>query len=29
MQYDSSTYTDLTDEELIQRVQDGDEAAFA
>ena len=29
MQYDSSTYTDLTDEELIQRVQEGDEAAFA
>ena len=29
MQYDSSTYTDLTDEELIRRVQDGDEAAFA
>ena len=29
MQYDSSTYTDLTDEELIQRVQGGDEAAFA
>ena len=29
MRYDSSTYTDLTDEELIQRVQDGDEAAFA
>ena len=29
MRYDSSTYTDLTDEELIRRVQDGDEAAFA
>ena len=29
MQYDSSTYTDLTDEELIQRVQGGDEVAFA
>ncbi len=29
MRYDSSIYTDLTDEELIQRVQDGDEAAFA
>ena len=29
MRYNSSTYTDLTDEELIQRVQDGDEAAFA
>ena len=29
MRYDSSTYTDLTDEELIQRVQGGDEAAFA
>ena len=29
MRYDSSTYTDLTDEALIQRVQDGDEAAFA
>ena len=29
MQYDSSTYTDLTDEELIRHVQDGDEAAFA
>ena len=29
MQYDSSTYTDLTDEELIRRVQDGNEAAFA
>ena len=29
MRYDSSTYTDLTDEELIQRVQDDDEAAFA
>ena len=29
MQYDSSTYTDLTDEELVQRVQDGDEEAFA
>ena len=29
MRYDSSTYTDLTDEELIQHVQDGDEAAFA
>ncbi|MXV74327.1 cell division protein FtsZ [Candidatus Poribacteria bacterium] len=29
MRYDSSTYTDLTDEELIQRVQNGDEAAFA
>lgn len=29
MRYNSSTYTDLTDEELIQLVQDGDEAAFA
>ena len=29
MRYDSSIYTDLTDEELIQRVQGGDEAAFA
>ncbi|MXZ01616.1 DNA polymerase III subunit alpha [Candidatus Poribacteria bacterium] len=29
MRYDSSRYTDLTDEELIQRVRDGDEAAFA
>ena len=29
MRYDSSTYTDLTDDELIQLVQDGDEAAFA
>ena len=29
MQYDSSTYTDLTDEELIRLVQTGDEAAFA
>ena len=29
MRYDSSTYTNLTDEELIQRVRDGDEAAFA
>ena len=29
MQYDSSTYTDLTDGELIQLVQDGDEEAFA
>ncbi len=29
MRYDSSIYTDLTDEELIQRVRDGDEAAFA
>ena len=29
MRYDSSTYTDLTDEELIRRVQSGDEAAFA
>ena len=29
MRYDSSVYTDLTDEELIQRVRDGDEAAFA
>ena len=29
MRYDSSTYTDLTDGELIQLVQDGDEAAFA
>ena len=28
MRYDSSTYTDLTDEELIRRVQNGDEAAF-
>ena len=29
MRYDSSTDTDLTDEELIRLVQDGDEAAFA
>lgn len=29
MRYDSSTYTDLTDNELIQLVQDGNEAAFA
>ena len=29
MRYDSSTYTDLTDEELIRIVQSGDEAAFA
>ena len=29
MQYDSSTHTNLTDEELIQRVRNGDEAAFA
>ncbi len=29
MRYNSSTYTDLTDEELIQLVKDGDEAAFA
>ena len=29
MRYDSSTYTDLTDEELIRLVQDGDEEAFA
>ena len=29
MRYNSSTYTDLTDEKLIQLVQDGDEAAFA
>ncbi len=29
MRYDSSTYTDLTDDELIQLVQDGDEEAFA
>lgn len=29
MRYNSSTYTDLTDEELIQLVQDGDEVAFA
>ena len=29
MRYDSSTYTDLTDDELIRLVQDGDEAAFA
>ncbi len=29
MQYDSSTYTDLTDEELIRLVQSGDEEAFA
>lgn len=29
MRYDSSTYTDLTDEALIQLVQDGDEEAFA
>ena len=29
MRYDSSTYTDLTDEELIQLVQNTDEAAFA
>ena len=29
MRYDSSTYTDLTDEELIRLVQSGDEEAFA
>ena len=29
MRYDSSTHTDLTDEELIQLIQTGDEAAFA
>ena len=29
MRYDSSTYTNLTDGELIQLVQGGDEAAFA
>ena len=29
MRYDSSMYTDLTDEELIRRLQNGDEAAFA
>ena len=29
MRYDSSTYTNLTDEELIHRVRGGDEAAFA
>ena len=29
MRYNSSMYTDLTDEELIQRIQTGDEAAFA
>ena len=29
MRYDSSTYTDLTDEKLIQLVQDGNEEAFA
>ena len=29
MRYNSSTYTDLTDEELIRLVQDGDEVAFA
>ena len=29
MRYHSSTYTELTDEELIRLVQDGDEAAFA
>ena len=29
MRYDSSMYTDLTDEKLIQLVQDGDEEAFA
>ena len=29
MRYNSSTYTDLTDNELIRLVQDGDEAAFA
>lgn len=29
MRYDSSIYTELTDEELIQRIQTGDEAAFA
>ena len=29
MRYDSSTYTDLTDDELIQFVQGGDEEAFA
>ena len=29
MRYNSSTYTDLTDEELVRLVQDGNEAAFA
>lgn len=29
MRYNSSTYTDVTDEELIRLVQDEDEAAFA
>ena len=29
MRYNSSMHTDLTDEELIQRIQTGDEAAFA
>jgi hypothetical protein len=29
MRYNSSTDTDLTDEELIRLVQDGNEAAFA
>ena len=29
MRYNSSTHTDLTDEELIQLIQMGDEAAFA
>ena len=29
MRYNSSTHTDLTDEELIRLVQNGDEAAFA
>ena len=29
MRYDSSAYTDLTDEELIRLVQDGNETAFA
>ena len=29
MRYDSSTYTDLTDEALIRLVQNGDEEAFA
>ena len=29
MRYNSSIYIDLTDEELIQRIRDGNEAAFA
>ena len=29
MRYNSSIHTDLTDEELIEHTQDGDEAAFS